>query len=240
MEISMRCIVYKEEWLFPLLESLHLPYIFFSDEEELLQNVMAYDVVFIQGRMELVKKINQKEKINIICLSIGTEDCYQALQERVSGYLIMPIKQEDIQKEMEHLRYGELRKPFVRCFGRFEVYVNEKAIPFPRKKAKEILAYLVMKRGELVSVDEIALLLFGEVNEKRRNYVYVSKFELIKILKEHGLSNLFEVSEKCFRVNKDAFDCDYYQFLDGDTSLYKNEFMKQFSWGKTLLEEMRK
>ncbi|MDO4465685.1 MAG: hypothetical protein Q4C49_01610 [Bacillota bacterium] len=232
--------VFKEKWLCSMLKSLKIPYVYFEEKEKLIACVKKNDVVFVFEDKSLVEQLNKKGEINCIYISSGQEDCLWALQEHVSGYLVHPFEEKMLLKEMHYLRYGKFKKPLIRCFGRFDLFVDGQSVPFPRKKSKELLAFLVLKRGEPVTVDEVCQFLFGVVDDTKRNYVYVSKFELMKVLKKVEMEDLFVLSEKCFRINTELFDCDLYQYLDGDLSLYSTDFMRPYPWAKSVLEELVK
>lgn len=232
----MKLIVYKEKYIGQLLNDLSLNYSLVIEENELLACLEKEDIVFIKEDMNLVETIIKKENINIIFISKDDQKCQKAFQNHVSSYLVEPIQGKDLYEELKYIRYGEWNKPFIRCYGQFELFVQKKSIPFPRKKAKEILAYLVYKKGELVSVEELQKNIFVETNEKNRRYVYVLKYDCYKVLKAHGIERILETVGNRFRVNTEAFSCDYYEYLQGKTSLYQGEFMKQFSWAQDFME----
>lgn len=58
---------------------------------------------------------------------------------------------------------------------------------------------------------------------------------LIKDLEAAGYTDLVIKNPKSVRLNTDMVDCDYYHYLNGDTSywrLYHNEYMKEYSWAE--------
>ncbi|MDO4468152.1 MAG: hypothetical protein Q4C49_14315 [Bacillota bacterium] len=230
----MKLIVYKEPLIGTLLSELTLDYQLIMDEKKLLTCLEKKDVVFIKRDMALVEKIMELGCINVIYVSKDTSECAIAFKNHVSGYLVEPINSENILNELKFLRFGEWNKPYIRCFGNFDLLLQGKSITFPRKKAQDVLAYLVFKKGDLVTVDELQDIIFGERSDKNRKYVYVLKFECSKVLESHGISGVLEVVGNRFRINKDAIECDYYQYLEGNEELYQGEFMKQFNWAKEL------
>ncbi|MBQ0064776.1 MAG: hypothetical protein KBT48_03360 [Firmicutes bacterium] len=234
----MRIFVLKDQAVSEVFESLYIPFIEVK-EETVIPKLEDCDVVFVYDNISFVKRIESLPiRINIIYISDSTRDCLEAYKHHVSGYLKIPFTEKDVQEELEHLRYGEWSCAKIKCFGNFDVMLDGKSISFPRRRAKEILAYLVFRNGELVSVDEISEVIFNEVTEKTRKYIYVLKFEAVKSLVDKGLNDVIIVQGNKFRVNVNAFDCDFYKYLTGETSLYKGEFMKPYPWAKTKLEEL--
>ena len=61
--------------------------------------------------------------------------------------------------------YSELTKMegkriVIRTFGYFDIFVDGETIPFSCKKAKELLALLVDRRGGFVTTGDAALLIY--------------------------------------------------------------------------------
>lgn len=175
--------------------------------------------------------------INIIFVSDNKDKCYEAIQERVSGYLVAPFSKEDIRWELDHLRHGKMMKPYIKCFGKFNIFVDGKAAPVKRKKCNELFAYLVLRKGEIVSPGEVAQVILGADNERTRNNIFVIKHDLMKTLTENGLRYLFEEVGREYRVKLEDIDCDFYDYLDGDEELYQGEFMNGFDWAKPIFEK---
>lgn len=235
----MKLIVFKENSIGDLLNELSLDYQLVVDESILLSCLEKKDVVFIKKDMDLVEKITEIDQINIIYISNDISDCNRAFKNHVSSYLVEPVKSEEIFEELKYLRFGEWNKPFIRCFGHFDLMLQGKSITFSRKKAQDVLAYLVYRQGELVSVEELQEVIFGNKSDKNRKYIYVLKFECAKVLEANNIGRILDVVGNKFRINTDAFECDYYQYLEGNKDLYQGCFMKQFSWAKNLTLEKR-
>ena len=58
---------------------------------------------------------------------------------------------------------------FIQTFCGFDVFINNQMIYFPSKKAKELLAILVDKRGGSVTISQLAYMLYEEVREQHEN-----------------------------------------------------------------------
>ena len=77
--------------------------------------------------------------LNIV-FATAYQDYYgHAMQLRASGYLLKPIREEQIREELDNLRYPvEKRRNglFARTFGNFELFYNGEPVPFRYQKTK--------------------------------------------------------------------------------------------------------
>lgn len=239
----MEILVYQEKEIVKAFQDLSISVKYLLNEEELLQNVLGASVLYlpIVGQdLSLVDKVQEiNAKINIVIISDDSQGCYASFKKHISGYLLRPITKEMVMEELKNIRYGEYSSLSVQCFGQFDLIMNGVSLPFPRKKAKEFLALLVDRRGGTVLVDEICEILFKEVNDKKRRYIYVLKFELIKVLKEYNLDKIICNRNNGFALDTSALDCDYYKYCDGQKDLFRGEYMTQYSWAQKTLKELQ-
>ena len=117
------------------------------------------------GGLALAQKIMDIHPDCRIVFCTGYEKyAVPAFKLRASGYLMKPISVKEVQDEIDHikgLRAGE--KPLkVQCFGNFDAYVRDEKIVFRRTKTKELLAYLIDRRGAGANVREICAVLWPE------------------------------------------------------------------------------
>ena len=217
------------------------------------------DVAFLDIEMyglngiELAKRFKDKcNSINIIFATGYSEYALDAVSLRASGYLMKPVSEEDVIEELDNLRNPVKEEDNYRIriqtFGHFEVFVDNEPLTFRRSKSKEILAYLVDKKGTGVTTAELASVLFEEKEYDRslqkQMQVYVS--EMLKVLKEVNASNIVIKKYNSLSINIDLFQCDYYDFLkmkvDAINS-YMGGYMINYSWAEFttgILEEKRK
>ena len=70
--------------------------------------------------------------INIIFLTEHREFGYEAMQIHASGYIVKPASRQAVKKELNELRYPELRKKykrvFAQTFGNFELFADGEPI----------------------------------------------------------------------------------------------------------------
>ena len=117
------------------------------------------------------------------------------------------------------------------------MFINEKPMPFLRSKSKELLAYLVDRRGAGVDRAEMAAILWENMPYDRsiQKQLNVIRSDLLKSLEDAGILNIVVQSRNSLAINPKAFDCDYYMALSGDVMAFNDfhgEYMAQYSWAE--------
>ena len=210
---------------------------------EAVKNVKL-DVAFLDIEMggmngvELGKRLKQiNPSINIIFVTGYDQYAVDAYSMHASGYLTKPVSSERIKTELANLRYpmparNDSNRLRAQCFGAFEVFYNNNPIKFARSKTKEMLAYLIDRRGAMVSVKELSEALF---NEDKSSYVRNLVADLSKALKEVNCENAFIKHFNSYGINIKAISCDYYDYLNNEPyaiKAYRGIYMQQYSWDK--------
>ena len=205
------------------------------------------DVVLLDIQMpeisgiELAKRIKGiKENINIIFITGYSEYAINAFSLNASGYIIKPPRECDIINAFENLRYPIKEKNtriFIQCFGNFEVFCDGVPIQFGRRKAKELLAYLVNKNGAICNINELCEALWENSEKIEANKVYIRTLiaEINRVLARYNAANILIRKKQNYGVDKTKFECDFYQYLNNDIeaiNLYMGEYMNQYSWAE--------
>lgn len=117
------------------------------------------------------------------------------------------------------------------------MFVDGKPVYFTRAKSKEILAYLVDRKGATVTKKEIAAMLWedGEYTRSRQYQLQSLISEMVKSLHKAGAGNIVRKGYNCFSVDPEQFECDYYRFQSWDmeaVNSYRGEYMANYSWGE--------
>lgn len=128
------------------------------------------------GGMALSEKLLKlRPQCKIIFCTGYSEYAVDAFRMHVSGYLMKPITAEAVQREIDYIK-GEKKlekKLVIQCFGNFEVFSNGKPLTFRRSKARELLAFLIDRRGSGVTVRQECTRLWEEGDDARKmNYFY--------------------------------------------------------------------
>lgn len=179
--------------------------------------------------------------LRIIFLTGYEKYAVLAFRIKVHGYLMKPLTVEEVREELSFLpkvySEGVSEKLVVRCFGHFDVFWHGEAVIFPRKQSKELLAYLVDRRGAACTAEEVSLVLWEKGAERKTELQRVRTIlsDLKSALKEIVMEDVLIREHRQIAVRTDLLDCDYYRMLAGDMdalNAYHGEYMKQYSWAE--------
>ena len=194
------------------------------------------------GQLTMIKKSSKELKkthplLNLIFCTAYAEYMSDAIRLHASGYVNKPFREDDIQTELDNLLHPvekEMPKVFVRTFGDFDLFIDGVAVTFLRAKCKEMLAYLVYKKGSIANKQELAAVLFeDEYSLKTQNYLAHIYSDLVKSLKKYGMENVLIKGHNQYAVDVKLFSCDWYDYEKGlpeAMNAYKGEFMAQYEW----------
>lgn len=137
----------------------------------------------------------------------------------------------------------EGQKVYIRTFGYFDVFVDEKPIAFRIQKAKELFALLVDRRGGFVTSDEAICCLWPEEPSSPVTLARYRKvaLRLKSILEEYGIPQVVEAVDGKRRIATELVRCDLYDYLSGrpeHAQLFKGSYLSNYSWGETTLGEL--
>lgn len=222
----------------------------FSSPGAALEHIKTHpaDVAFVDIEMyginglELAKRFKEaRPGINIVFVTGYTHYALDAFRLHASGYLLKPATLEDVRNELENLRnkLPETVEPHIRVqtFGNFEVFVDGVPLKFGRTKSKELLAFLVDRKGAGMTTAEICAVLWEDrectpsLKSQYRNIVA----DLTQTLKTADALEMIVKKRNQLAVNIATFDCDYYNFLKGDIKAinsYTGEYMTNYSWAE--------
>lgn len=207
------------------------------------------DVVFLDIELpgmtglELARRVKSiAPNANAVFMTGYSQYALEALAIRPSGYVMKPVDVEQIRRELRNLRNPPAKtvsdkRICVQCFGDFEIFVNGRAVAFPRTKSKEMLAYLVDRRGANCSTAKIAEALWedGVYDRARQKLLSTIYTDMMKALERVNAAHIVKKTNSLIAVDPKAFDCDYYQALSGDIvsiNSFMGEYMASYSWAE--------
>lgn len=181
-------------------------------------------------------------KTNIIFITGYSQYALDAFRVPASGYILKPAEPEAIIQELNRLRdpvspgeqTGRVR---ITCFGNFSIFVDNKPLIITREKPKELLAYLVHKRGTFVRTSEIAAVLWEDktysssVKANLRQVI----FRLMNILRDVEIEDIILKKWDSMAVDVTKISCDYYDFMNKKASginAYTGEYMNEYGWAE--------
>lgn len=171
-----------------------------------------------------------------------------AIRLHAAGYLLKPYTSEQLEYAIESailLSKRPKRKIFIKTFGHFDVFIDGEPIMFRSGKAKELLALLVDRQGGTVNTDQVIGTLWENRpnDEATQNLCSKVAKNLTNELKEHGAEDILIASRGIRRVNKEIFECDLYNLLNGDLHAKKEfagEYMLEYSWAENRMGQLLK
>lgn len=190
--------------------------------------------------LELAGRIRKiHPDISIIFITAFSQYALEAYEVHPVSYLLKPFDQARLAREVEYALGGRTaRKPahiMMQTFGHFEILVDGTALAFRRSKSKELLAYLVDRRGAGVTRQDAFAALWEDrpydVSMQKQMDVVIRS--LRDTLQKYGIGDVFELKSRNLRVRPEMIDCDLYRFLEGDeeaVNAYFGEYMSQYTW----------
>ena len=192
-----------------------------------------------------IKTVSPKSKL--IFVTGYSEYALEAFQVHAHGYILKPMTADRVLEECGRLitetpspepaQRKEDGRLQVRCFGYFEVFWKGKPLMFSRRQTKELFAYLVDRRGDACTAEEIAATLWEDEdnlkNLKARIRILIS--DLRQTLNEIGQEKVLIRRSGRVAVYTDLLDCDYIRMLSGDIDAinsFSGEYMLQYSWAE--------
>lgn len=184
----------------------------------------------------------RKRNPEILLIYITGDERYamEAIRLHVAAYITKPYSKEDLQYAVETARLLSRRRRkriFARTFGYFDVFVDGKPIMFKSAKAKELLAFLIDRRGGIVTTDQMISALWEDRPNDEATQNLCSKLvkTLQKELKAYGADDMLVVARGNRRVDTELFECDLYDMLDGSKKVreqYMGEYLLDYSWSE--------
>ena len=203
----------------------------------------AIDIAFLDinmrgiGGLALAEKLMELQPRCKIIFCTGYEEyAVAAFQLHASGYLIKPITAEAVQKEIDHIKGIKTTEKLltISCFGNFEVLYNDEALPFKRKKAKELFAILVDRNGAGMTAKQLCAILFPDDTDDAKNVVYLRQlvWDLKNALKTVHAEDVLQHDTPYYRIDTNLVKCDYFSFLQTGKPSFYGEYMTQYSWAE--------
>lgn len=181
-------------------------------------------------------------KVNIILLTEHDTFYRTAMEIRASGYILKPLREQDVKEEMQNLRYIIEAKEDVLlqaiCFGNFEVKtLSGEVVRFERKKSKELFAYLIHKKGTECTLKEAAAILFEDemYDDKLQNYMQKIISSMMKTLRTYGMEEVIQKEFNSMKVDISKIECDYYHFLEVGAELdfmQEQSYLESYTWAE--------
>lgn len=184
--------------------------------------------------------------IVIIYVTAYGKYALEAMHQKADYFVTKPYSAEDVEDALRRvllLSQRQKKRVYIRTFGKFDVFVDEKAINFSSKKAKELLALLVDRNGGVVSNAEALYAIWEDETcaDNRLRLCRKAYDKLTDILEANGISDLVIKGERGRMLNKHICDADYFNFLSGNKKAveeFSDVYLEGYSWGEETLAKL--
>jgi len=112
-------------------------------------------------------------------------------------------------------------------------------IHFPRSKSKELLAYLIHRRGGSCTIEEIVTALYEdrEFDNSMNRQIQTIISVMRKVLHNAGAEHVLIKQYNGIAIDPEKVDCDYYRFMEQDANAIKiyrltGEYMSNYHWAE--------
>jgi two-component system LytT family response regulator len=182
---------------------------------------MDIEMPEVNGLTLAAMVIEEYPKIEIVFVTAYNQYAVQAFEVNAIDYILKPLSLARITKTIETIKRRIPKEPqknkvFIKCFGGFDIYINDKLINFKLSKAKEILAYLINNQGKSLGWMTIADDVWPDSfdDKKLMNNFHVACFSLRTFLTDNGIIDIFDYSRNLYRVDTSKFECDFLKLHD--------------------------
>ncbi|MBR5635401.1 MAG: response regulator [Pseudobutyrivibrio sp.] len=255
MEDSLREVVGKNDSIYTANNPI-------DAIEELKKHKM--DVVFSDVDMPGMNGLKLAESVEEISPDTDIIFCtgyahysLDAWKTTAKAFILKPVSKDDLKLALDKIlanrkakgaggagAKGKKSRPVeARCFGNFEIFKDGKPIHFARKKSKEMVAYLIDRKGAMISTGELRSALWEEEedSEEKKGYIRVLANDIRKSMEDIGVSDFLRNDMDCYSVDTSVIDCDYLKFLEGNEKArnsFADEYMMQYPWAEVTLSTL--
>lgn len=213
------------------------------------------DIAFLDIEMpvmtglELARRINDiNNNTKIVFVTGFKEYAYDAYRVNAIGYILKPYEDESVFNEIEKAeRMSSItskKEVFVKTFGYFDIFVNNKPVYFSSSKAKEFMALLVDRQGGAVSTEQAigALWPDREYDETVQSLFRKMLKSLRQSLADAGISDMFIDVRNQRSIDVLKFSCDYYKFMENpreNIDLFHGEYLEGYAFAKPTASKIK-
>lgn len=177
----------------------------------------------------------------VIFVTETKEYAVPAFKTRASGYLVGKLTKEELKEELKDIGVSEENsqnhKIEAKTFGNFELFCDDKSIKFERAKSKELVAYLIDKKGTSATASELIVNLWEDrdVDRTTRSMLHNLISDIRTTFTKYGILDILDIKRNAFRIDDKKITCDYYDVInskDGAKNKFTGEYMNNYSWAE--------
>ena len=104
---------------------------------------------------------------------------------------------------------------------------------FTRSKSKELIAYLIDKKGTSVSSSELIVNLWEDhdIDRTTRSMLHNLITDIRQVLTKYDILDIIEIDRNAYRIICEKVSCDYFDLLNGKKSAlnkFTGEYMASY------------
>lgn len=237
----------------------------FESSEEALECIKdeSFDIALLDIQMDGVSGLDFAvllkhyiPAVKVIFTTGYSQYAADAFAVHADGYIIKPVTKKKLEKELDRLfengekmNYSTVQPEAVRSlmedpgiriqtFGNFEIFVDGIPAHFKYTLTKEMLAYLIDRRGAQCTNGELISILWEDASYNRISYLKNLKSDLKNTLSEAGCEDILIQRKGSIGVLPQKIKCDFYDFMNGEEEAvrqFSGEYMSQYSWAENTL-----
>lgn len=206
------------------IPGIHLAGVFETGEQFIhFLDTDSVDVVFMDIEMSGINGLSlcqsvleHNENIDVVFVTAYNNYAISAFEVNAIDYVMKPLTEERLHKIIKKILKRKNKDisdnmPRIQCFGSFELFVNGESVTWKNSKAKEILAYLVYKKGEPVNWEKIADAVWPDYDtDKAHTNFHATTYLLRKRLIELDVMQIIDFKRGNYRIVKEQITCDAY------------------------------
>lgn len=185
--------------------------------------------------------------VNLVFASGGKSGAFEAMRMHASGYMLKPVREADLRRELSDLRHPaeqqNRKRVFAQTFGNFELFVDGRPVAFKYTRTKEVVALLVNNRGAQTTNGEIIAALWEDDGDPERRASYLSNLrqDLQNTMTRLKLTGIILKQRGSLAIAADRIECDLYDWLAKKKESkyqYLGDYMNQYSWAEYIHAEL--
>ena len=188
-------------------------------------------------------------RTGVVVVSDDGSCAVDAFRIHAQGYLVRPLTEDMVGSECEYYLgghclqadNGDRHDMEIRTFGDLEIFIDGSPAVFKRKKARELVAYLVDKDGSMVDDSDLLRDMWNKDDKATKSYLRILKAEVIRVFSAAGYSDAIVKQRGLIGIRTDKVKCDLFDALKSAPPIlneYRGEYMRQYGWAQRTRENL--